>query len=178
MLFRSGYRAFKDAQIEGLSLNDGLVEIEDEAFSYNYIPNLVVPATVKMIGKRAFSNCNIKELTFLTSSPTVTTHHQLRCLHSGIGIIAIGDKAFINNQIHHRITFPNTLQYLNSKAFFNNDIPPVTLGKRVKKVGDYAFMDNCVTDVTISNTEDLEYMGHMAMGRDIDNLQINFADID
>ena len=171
-----GYRAFKDAQIRGLTLNEGLVEIEDEAFAYNYIPSLIIPASLKKIGSKAFSNCNITDLSFNVNEASITEHNTLRCLRTAGGIVNIGEKAFINNKINHNITFPHTLRELNRKAFYNNYIPSVILSKQLKIVGDYAFTDNPLSKVTLTSMDSLEYMGYMAMGRDTDNIEINFKE--
>ena len=85
-----------------LKLNDGLVVIEDFAFSCCGLKELEIPSSVISIGKYAFwGNLDLKKVIL------------------NEGLISIGNNAFYGCDIEE-ITIPYGVEFIGKKAFSNN----------------------------------------------------------
>lgn len=96
-------QAFKCAHqyISGISLNEGLRVIKYEAFSHcSNLTNVEFPSTLKFIGTKAFSECNIRKLVFPE------------------GFESLGSEAFSYNFNLESVVIPNSLRYISDKPFF------------------------------------------------------------
>ena len=62
-----GEGAFEDSNIKEISLGNGIVEITDNCFSNAYVKSLVIPDSVKMLGRNVFYGCNYLETLVLGS---------------------------------------------------------------------------------------------------------------
>ena len=134
-----GDRAFYGCQnLSVLELGTSVETIGDYAF-YNKnddatvntgLQTLVIPASVRSIGKYAFAN--FKGLTTLTIAE---------------GLENIGQYAFRNCVAMKTIVLPDSLLTVSRSAFYKaNAIETVTFGKNLREIGDYAFYG--MTDIS------------------------------
>ena len=70
---------------------------------------------------------------------------------NGIPIVAIGARAFANNQLTS-VTIGNSVTSIGEMAFANNRLTSVTIGNSVTSIGKEAFQHNQLTSVTIGNS--------------------------
>jgi len=103
-----------------------MLVIGDQAFQYNLIDTLDLPANVIVIGRNAFEHNSINNLDFQFYSYRVPK------------LFLIGDGAFKYNRIT-RLELPTSLNKIGEYAFFNNYLEEVTIPENVKKIGEYAF---------------------------------------
>lgn len=117
----------------GAKINgDELIRVHPELTEYTIPPN------IKIIGRDAFKNCNVKEV--------VVPH----------GVTKLDICAFSYSEIEH-ISLPNTLRVIESYAFSNCEkLTELTIPKSVSKIDSGAFeeLSNCV--LTILNENDDE----------------------
>ena len=97
------------------------------------ITSVIIPNTVKIIGKDAFWG---NKLTSVTIPNSVTS---------------IGDSAFGNNQLTN-IIIPNSVTSIGDSAFSENQLTSVTIPNSVTSIGDWAFGNNQLTSVTIPSS--------------------------
>lgn len=149
--------------------------------------NLIIPNKIKIIGKGAFQNCRIDEITIPNSvekiEPESFLYSFIETLNFEEGFTTIGESAFsschigkinlpntlkvigksaFNNCMSYNggtlnITFPKGLEIIEEKAFAGSDIRKVNIPGSVKKLGDYAF-DTFLHDEIILH-EGLESIG-------------------
>lgn len=122
------------------SVEDGatLSAVADNAFlGCASIKNIILPNSVKSIGKSAFKNC--AALTKLTIPALVTQ---------------IGDEAFANTDISSA-TVPVGVEAIGNKLFYGCDnLTSLTIGKNVKTVGEEAFVGcTALTSLYVNNIE-------------------------
>ncbi|MDR3266955.1 MAG: leucine-rich repeat domain-containing protein [Tannerella sp.] len=133
-----------------------VVHIADDVFRGKGITNVILPSTLKTIGRRAFMENHI---------------HELRLEE---GLVSIGVNAFFSNRITAKLNLPETLTFIGASAFFFNNITEIVIPHRiteiensvfhynrleklhipngVKKIGYEAFADNKLTTITISDS--------------------------
>ncbi len=111
-------------------------------FSNNAIEFLVLPSTLKTIGKCAFINNNLKELTLPESIEIIEKsafmHNQIEELTIPEGIEVIGESAFYDNKIE-TLHIPASLKSIESDAFTNNNIKEIYLPHGIEYVDERAF---------------------------------------
>lgn len=98
-----GVRAFKDCNIEKLTLSNGLVRIGSDAFHNNKLKEVLIPDTVKYIDWHSFGS------------------NQLTSVILGKSVEYIGPIAFNNNQIKE-ITLPTSIKQVEYLWLFNNPV--------------------------------------------------------
>ncbi|MBW4828000.1 MAG: leucine-rich repeat protein, partial [Clostridiaceae bacterium] len=92
------------SNLQELTLQKGLVEIRESAFSNTEISKVHIPSSVKTIGKEAFSDCmNLEEVT----------------LDEGLEVISEG--AFRKTGIKE-ITIPSTVEKIGKNIFYMNKV--------------------------------------------------------
>lgn len=109
-----GDNTFSRAEIENLTLNEGLKEIGECAFNENCIKSLVIPKTVEKIGENAFNCC------FLLKDLTLQE-----------GIKEIDNNAFTNANIK-KIFIPKTLEKMGEDVFSNIDKENIEIDEESK----------------------------------------------
>jgi hypothetical protein len=117
-------------KIKTVNLGNSVEIIDDFAFSGLDLDDLTIPNSVKFIGKGAFTNGGINDLTL------------------GSGIETIADSAFENNNIHN-LTIPDSVKDIGEKAFFQNKLNTLQLGNSIETIGNSAFQNNRITSLTI-----------------------------
>ncbi|MCL2007978.1 MAG: leucine-rich repeat domain-containing protein, partial [Treponema sp.] len=115
-----GKDAFRNNNIEELSLPGGLETIGDQAFAKNKIKSLQIPDSVNSIGVEAFSGNDMENLIL------------------GLGLTVIGPKAFRNNKIK-TIIIPDTVKEVCEEAFWQNNIEYAVIPDAGLTIGEKAF---------------------------------------
>ena len=108
-----GLRAFKDNNINKLTLNEGLTRIESDAFHNNDIVDLSIPNSVTLINWHAFGSNKITNLRL------------------GSGLKTIGSIAFNNNQIKS-VTLPETVTQLGYLWLWHNPIIEINISNNLE----------------------------------------------
>ncbi len=106
-----------------LRINEGVTEIEKEAFSRDMrIRRVILPESLREIGEIAFAGClNLSEVEFNED------------------LFSIGRKAFYDTGIE-RLEFKEGPWIVESLAFgFCNQLKQVYFGKKISRVGTFAF---------------------------------------
>ena len=106
-------------------LNEGLEVLESDCFSYSDIRHLVLPASVRSIGPKAFYKClclesmdlraarNLKELT----KDTFGQCKKLRQVLLNEGLETIGLRCFVDSALEEAV-LPNSVTALGAGAFY------------------------------------------------------------
>ena len=143
----------------------------DDAFIKGEMTQIVLPNTVKDVGKNCFYYCN-----------------QLSNINLPEGIISIGKSAFWGNQSLHSVIFPSTLKTAGSWLFRNSAIEyiynlentqltelpeqfagmnarikAVTLPATLKKINGYSLMQSNFSEITIP--AGVQEIGYYALGQ-------------
>ena len=121
---------FADAVRCGLTvvvIPEGTEAIPDNYFQDQYhdynLQKVVLPSTIKTIGKSAFSGCN-----------------RLTDINLPNGLTSIGNSAFSGCSLLKNVTLPNTLQTIGSSAFSGcASMTSVTLPTSLVTLGNYAY---------------------------------------
>lgn len=150
-------------ELEEIELNEGTIEVGDEAFYYNNLKELTLPEGIEIIGDHAFDGNN---LTTLVVPPTVRYlsgfgFNNINTLIIAEGVEEIGPYSFNDNLLTH-LDLPTSTITINYGAFSNNkltnlelpegivylsgfsntNLHTVTIPESVKVIGYYAFSDN------------------------------------
>ncbi|MBQ6062762.1 MAG: leucine-rich repeat domain-containing protein [Prevotella sp.] len=119
--------AFKSSHIRSVNLPPNLMEIRDETFSFTGLESVIIPNSVKRIGKSAFAYC-----------------WKLDSIKFSNGLESIGDYAFANNSKLTSVILPNSLKTIGYRAF-SNDVDShrilntVVIPAGVEEIGSGAF---------------------------------------
>ena len=119
--------AFKSSHIRSVNLPPNLTEIRDETFSYTGLESVIIPNSVKRIGKSAFAYC-----------------WKLDSIKFSNGLESIGDNAFANNSKLTSVILPNSLKTIGYRAFSNDEdshriLNTVVIPAGVEEIGSGAF---------------------------------------
>ena len=118
-----GSYAFRNAQLNSLTLPITLTHIKTYAFGKNSISTLIIPDSVVSIGRYAFKD---NQLTDLVIPESVTN-------------LSLG--AFVGNQITS-LTLPMGLTEIEGEVFNANKLTSITIPETVTKIGAAAFRTN------------------------------------
>lgn len=99
------YQAASENRLRSVTLPDGLLQINDNAFYSTLLSEVTLPDTVTFIGDYAFSWCE-----------------NLTSVDLGTGLIQIGEFCFANDPDIKRISIPDSVQIIGEKAFANTGL--------------------------------------------------------
>lgn len=133
--------------------NDGSVTtIGSGAFLYNQLTAVTIPNSVTTIGARAFQNNALTSVTIPNSVTSIGTYAFYSNLLTSVtipnSVTSIGDDVFYNNPLESV-----NIDMTNIPSIFYSDglTFSLTIGPNVRTIGDFAFMFNNLTSVTIPN---------------------------
>ncbi|NFB18517.1 cell wall-binding repeat-containing protein [Clostridium botulinum] len=122
------------------------------------INSVVIPDTVKIIGKEAFRNNCLTDINIPKSVTTIKdlafNNNKLKTLSMPDSVTELGNGAFTLNDIAD-LKFSKELKTI-SAAFGYNNLVSVTIPEGVTRIEDMAFSDNKLAQVTLPTT--LEYL--------------------
>ena len=138
-----------------------LTEIPEQAFSVDEnVSEIVIPAHVTTIAKRAFENTGLKKVTFAEGSKLSYIGEEaffstsLDDLIIPESVITIDDKAFSCSKVKNVLFAENSkLSSIGDEAFSQNSIETISLPSSVTSIGDEAFSKcNNLTTVYFEGT--------------------------
>ncbi len=170
---------YNNLKIKTLVLPERTTKIGDYAFSayissgstsntFCVLEKVVIPSTVKMIGKYAFNRCPIKEVEFKDCDDLVIddyafyyTNIETLTLPS---VKTIGKDAFAYCQKLTTVTLPSDLEKISTYAFYNDTkLASITIPASVTVIDDYAFYQcSSLATVTFEENSALETIGNSA----------------
>jgi hypothetical protein len=147
-----GSNAFKDKQLTGVTIPNGVTVIGQDAFADNLLAGVTIPDSVTGINSGAFAN---NQLTSVTIGSGVTTlsgfgGNQLTSVTIPNSVTYINPDTFANNQLTS-VTIGNKVTTIGYSAFSGNQLKSVTIPDSVTEIGGFAFSENQLTSVTIGN---------------------------
>ncbi len=173
------FRAFEEVALESIDFPNGLETIEDNAFRYAFNTNknidLVIPASVKAIGTRAFASLNQNgtgkiSLTFekntglsigefaFQSSDTSSPYTGDLVLPEGLTLI--GKRAFEYGTFSS-LTIPSTVNSMGQSAFKGWNAQTITISDGCSVIGANAF-EGSVFDCSLVIPGSVKTLGNAA----------------
>lgn len=186
--------AFAYCEVKKIQFGNGLSVISDYAFFGSGVGELVLPASLTVIGRCAFAECtNLEKVTFGNSLESIGEEAFRQC--SALKKVAIpdsvtslGSKAFaacrglqeasVGNQVRaekldwfdyctslQRLVLGNSLTKVNATAFaYMNSLTSVVIGDLVETIEERAFED-CTSLKEITFGKSLKKIGYSAFQR-------------
>lgn len=134
--------------IQNITLNEGLTEIGNYAFSGAVITSLALPNTLTTLGPFAFSMCkqlteitwpNNKDFTEINGFDNCTGLSDSIFADLPIGVTSIGDSAFLGCRFT-KVSLPGTIKEIGERAFaYNYSLKTVELREGLQSIGVAAF---------------------------------------
>lgn len=125
-------------------LPEGMTEIPQGMFKgTKNLGNIVLPSTLKEIGREAFMNAGFTSITFNS------------------GLTEIGISAFEGATGLGNVVLPEGLVTVSNRSFFGSDVKSVVFPETVYKINYYAFQD-CEQLTSVTFTDKLEEIGSQA----------------
>lgn len=164
------FAAFRDFQnITSISLSNSIERIELGAFiNCTKLSDVSIPDSCKYLANDAFArtkwynnqpNGVVYCGNFLyTYKGTMPSNTSINVKNGTIGICG----GFYNESNLVSVTFPNTLEYIDNRAFsYCTGLTSITLPKNLKNIGTEAF-SNCQNLKNITLPDNVEYIGRLA----------------
>jgi FMN phosphatase YigB (HAD superfamily) len=133
-------------------VDTSITSIVDFEFHNKALTNVIIPESVKTIGRYAYMQ---NQLTNVTIPKLVTTigeyafgENQLSSVKIGDKVTSIGNAAFEKNQLT-RVEIPESVTSIGKDAFSDNKITNVTIGDKVTSISNGAFHNNQLAKVEI-----------------------------
>lgn len=146
------YAAFRGAHVSSVTLNEGLLKIDDYAFYQSGLSALNVPDCVETIGAYAFNDCKNLQTVQLGSDSRLNSIGQYAFAASAVksfaltkSIAAVSNYAFLNCTNLEEFTFPSIcdLSVINSSVFSGcSALKSIHIPFYISAIGANAFQ-NC-----------------------------------
>lgn len=144
---------FRNEDVTRVECPDSVINIGDNAFSYNTLPFIAIPDSVTSIGDSAFE---VVKLTSVIIPNSVTSigenafaRNQLTSVIIPSSVTSIGDSAFTGNSLTS-VVIPDGVTSIGHVAFAGNGLTSVTIPDSVTSIGDTAFAGNPLKTVYMS----------------------------
>ncbi|MBQ7383303.1 MAG: leucine-rich repeat domain-containing protein [Clostridia bacterium] len=146
-----------------------VISIDNEAFAYTPLEEIVIPSSIVHIGERAFREC--RQLKSVVIPSSITSWGMEAFWGAGLetvtlsqGLTTISEGAFSNCKNLKSITIPDSVEIIGDSAFANCFLPTeLIIPDSVKKIGDNAFAScSNLKSITVSNN--LTELGSNAFG--------------
>lgn len=167
-----------------VTLSEGLMTIGDNAFQNCALTQLTIPTTVTTIGIYAFQNCQLTQLTIPASVTSIGNYafennplksvtmncpqvgrwfQSMKTLEEvklGSGVRDIENQAFSYCTALSTVSLSEGLKTIGDNAFQDCALTQLTIPATVTKIGDYAFSDNQLQRVVVP--DQVETIGNSA----------------
>ncbi len=158
-----GNSAFSNNQLEVLVLPDGLEDLGPHSFKGNKLTEVTIPDNLGVITREVFMDNQIHTINFGTNVEIIEVgafkNNQLEELQLPPGVIRIeggfdfSPGAFENNLIAELNLDPEpfelpNINYIGANAFRNNQLTTVIIPESVIDIGQFAFAENQLNDVS------------------------------
>ena len=146
MIEGKDYKIIREPHYSKLIINEGVTEIDNNKFEFYLFNEIILPSTLKRIGRNAFnSNHELKEIIIPNS------------------VEYIGPYAFYGCTHLESITLPNGITTINSGTFEYTNLKTIIIPNGVKVIADNAFYVLSSEDnITIDLPPSIEILGSLA----------------
>lgn len=129
--------AFTGSKIVNIQFEEGITAIPSYSFKgLKNINEIVIPKSVKTIGKFAFSAVSrVNNIKFGSDSNTVNPLNKLTIPNT---ITCIDRRAFEYSGVSE-VTLPGTVNILNLATFFGSNLKTISIGEGTKTIGSFCF---------------------------------------
>lgn len=137
----------------GITYN--VIAIGEDAFAFNQLTSVAIPASVVSIGKDAFRTNQLINITLpnnIISLPDGVFYDNL--LTSVIipdSVTSLGSFVFASNQLNS-VDIGNSVTTIEDEAFWDNQLTSITLPNGVTSIGSAAFQNNLINSVISEST--------------------------
>lgn len=164
-------------------VKEGTLVIGDFAFANSKLSSIVLPDSIRIIGRGAFSGC--KNLKSIVIPPSVTSINEgvfmycenLTCVSISSSVINIGDYAFKDCKKLKNNLIPSSIMQIGEGAFHDcSNLKSVMVPPLVASIGDDTF-EGCVnlTSISISSSVMQIDKGAFASCYNLENVLIPFS---
>lgn len=135
--------SFKNLEI--LKLNAEISKIEEEAFAFSDLKQIILPNTIEELGKGAFCCSKLEELNLPNKIIIIRENVFIECknlnyIELPTNLNFIGNACFKLCKQLKEITFPENLITINKYAFSEcESLKDIKIPKSLKHLGEYAF---------------------------------------
>ncbi|MBP5755558.1 MAG: leucine-rich repeat protein [Clostridia bacterium] len=144
------YNAFEDTAVTSVTLSDGIMKIESNAFDYcKSLVAVYLPESVTNIGLGAFADCSRLTSAVLPAGVTEIEYYLFQNCSSLVsvvipdGVTFIGEWAFDGCSALTAVTVPDRVTEINKGAFYGcSSLADVYLPEGITRIGESAF-DSC-----------------------------------
>ena len=144
------YNAFEDTAVTSVTLSDGIMKIESNAFDYcKSLVAVYLPESIEQIGGGAFADCSRLTSAVLPAGVTNVEYYLFQncsSLASAVipdGVTFIGEWAFDGCSALTAVTVPDRVTEINKGAFYGcSSLADVYLPEGITRIGESAF-DSC-----------------------------------
>ena len=118
---------------------DGTEEIEPEAYAGSEITEVILPASLRVIGEAAFMDCSLlKKVQFLIGGQTPLKKN---LIGGQTPLKEIRDGAFANCSSLESVVLPEGLEQIGEMAFFSTGLTGIRIPESARAIGEMAFWD-------------------------------------
>lgn len=173
-----GDRAFDGCKnLESITLQDGLEKIGEHAFSYTNLKSIVIPKTVKTMGRLIFLKSHIESIDF--TEGTYDINGDIIGIEDQLTSIKISKNneryQVVDNVLYEKgknilcycpagrnkdLVVPDGIEQIGFSAFWNCGNIKITFPNSVKTIGDRAFLESEIESIILP--ENLEEIGSEA----------------
>lgn len=148
---------FTPSPLDYILIPSSVKKIGKEAFSGTTLKNIFLEEGLEEIGESAFKNTDVVELTIPSSVKTIGDEAFFSCdslekLQLNEGLEEIGEKAFSETALTE-VTIPSTVKCIKREAFAECPITKLVIQDGVEEIGDFAFEGNRDADKGITELE-------------------------
>lgn len=132
-----------------------IIAIGEKAFSNLELVSVVLPNSVKKIGREAFIASDIGKLRLGDNVEVIEagafSENKIKKINFPNTLLELGDEAFSYNELS-KVKFPERLEKIGKKTFEQNELKKVYLNQELQEIGDLAFLANSIKKINIPKT--------------------------
>lgn len=146
--------AFSTGNMSELRISEGVREIGERAFWNNHnIKTVVLPESLEVIGKEAFSTSSLEKINIPSNVKTITektfSDSTLKNINIAEGVCSIGKGAFSGCDNLGTLCIPATVTEISSEAFSGSTMKEVIIKGNVDTINEKVFARTRIGCVTI-----------------------------
>ena len=138
-------RVFKCCNFESITIEEGVIEIAEDAFGGSSIKSISLPDTLEIIGNSAFENCcELRCVTIPENTLTIGDSAFSRCeglvsVTGGEKVRYIGNNAFSSCNILETFEIKDSLEEIGNEAFAYCECLSMEIPPKLRSLGAWAF---------------------------------------
>ena len=157
--------AFSDREIMFVTVSENIREIDSDAFVGSSIQSIILPKSLKRIGRRCFKDCNSLFTVYYRGD--VSDWINISFADEDSNPMFFAESIYLTNSQNKfeevtEITLPENLTVLNDYALAGfNKVTNINFGNTLEKIGKYAFY-NCSSLQTLTLPDSLRIIEDFA----------------